>query len=166
MKISMIAAMTPDRVIGKEGGGIPWHGKLPRDQQHFRSYTEGKWMLLGRATFEEMDGWFTTQTPVVLTSDPSYRMEKGYVVTTVNDAIELARSHHAEELVVSGGASVYEVALGHAETLVLTLVEADVESSRLFPEWDSNNWRLVSERCFPADEANAFAMRFQEFRRN
>ncbi|MFV1995779.1 MAG: dihydrofolate reductase, partial [Verrucomicrobiales bacterium] len=71
MKISMIAAMDRNRVIGADRGGIPWN--LPRDRRRFRSHAAGKHLLLGRRTFEEMKGWFEDQqTPIVLTHREGY----------------------------------------------------------------------------------------------
>ena len=55
LKVTAIAAMTRDRVIGT-GQGIPWN--LPEDHAHFRAYTAGKTLLIGRTTFQEMLGWF------------------------------------------------------------------------------------------------------------
>ena len=45
MKISMIAAMGQNRVIGKDND-IPWH--LPDDFQYFKKTTEGHYVLMGR----------------------------------------------------------------------------------------------------------------------
>ncbi len=65
-------------------------------------------MLLGRTTFEEMDGWFTTQTPVVLTRDFNFDVKEGFVADSVERAVSIAREQSASELVVSGGASIYQ----------------------------------------------------------
>ena len=44
MKISMIAAMSRNRVIGKDND-IPWH--LPDDFAHFKHTTMGKPIIMG-----------------------------------------------------------------------------------------------------------------------
>ena len=44
MKISMVAAMANNRVIGK-GNQMPWH--LPADLKHFKSVTLGKPVIMG-----------------------------------------------------------------------------------------------------------------------
>ncbi|MFV1994711.1 MAG: dihydrofolate reductase, partial [Verrucomicrobiales bacterium] len=131
----MIAAMARGRVIGTGHGGIPWH--LPRDSGHFRSYTRGHHMLLGRTTFEEMSGWFTSQIPLVLTRRENYRVEGGSAAGTIEDAIAIAEAAGEDELVVSGGASIYRAALPFAHELVLTLVDADVEGSAHFPDYQA-----------------------------
>lgn len=164
MKISAIAAIARDRVIGTGDGGIPWH--LPKDSRHFRSYTQGHHMLLGRRTFEEMDGWFTTQIPIVLTTREGYRPDAGKVANSVADAIEIARAAGESELVVSGGASVYHAALPWIEELVLTFVDADISGGARFPEWESEGqWNELSRQAFPADDENAYPMTFVTLRR-
>ncbi|MEM7146353.1 MAG: dihydrofolate reductase [Verrucomicrobiota bacterium] len=166
MKVSMISAMATGRVIGTGSGGIPW--RLPRDSAHFRGYTQGKHMLLGRTTFEEMDGWFTTQVPVVLTRNAEYEVAVpgGGVALDVESAIRYADEAGAAELVVSGGASVYAAALAHADELVLTFVDAEVEGGAFFPDWEANGeWEEVSREAYGADEENEYGMSFVVLRR-
>jgi len=156
--------MTAQRVIGT-GSGIPWH--LPRDSAHFRAYTAGKAMLLGRRTYEEMIGWFTTQTPIVLTRDSGQTLEGApRLVTSVEAAIEAARGLEMEELVVSGGAQIYAAALESADSLVLTLVDAEVEGVARFPEFKgSDDWHCRASEWHAADAENAHAMEIQWWER-
>ena len=87
MRVTAIAAMALDRTIGT-GTGIPW--QLPEDQRHFRGYTAGKALLLGRTTFEEMLGWFTDHRPITLSSNPSYK----HPVATASISSATATSPH------------------------------------------------------------------------
>src|SRR6056297_752776 len=136
MLISLIAALDRNSLIGSEDGFIPWD--LPRDKEHLRSYTAGNWMLLGRTTYEEMDSWFTTQIPIVLTSQTDYDARR--VVHSVPEAISLARSNGATELVVGGGGKVFATALPHADRLVITRIDKtfEVEKPVRFPEFESS----------------------------
>ena len=164
----MIAAMTRDgRVIGKKGSEIPWN--LPRDIERFRNYTAGKTLLIGRSTFEEMDGWFekNQSVPIVLTSRLDLKLNSGHVASSVESAIEIAGKQNAAELVVCGGASVYEAALSFADELLLTLIDAKIDGDRHFPEFESpGDWTPVSAEFFPADSENEFAMTFSTLRRS
>ncbi|MCA9548085.1 MAG: dihydrofolate reductase, partial [Myxococcales bacterium] len=45
--LSLIAALGPDRVIGK-GGDLPW--RLPADLKRFKVRTWGKPVIMGRKT--------------------------------------------------------------------------------------------------------------------
>ena len=51
MKISLVAAMDVNRVIGANND-MPWH--LPADMKRFRSVTLGKPVVMGRRTYESI----------------------------------------------------------------------------------------------------------------
>lgn len=155
MLVSLIAAMTPDLVIGKKDGGIPWN--LPRDKQHFRDYTAGKWVLSGRTTYEEMLGWFQDRVPIILTRSPRYETESPAhrVAGTVSDAISLAKNNGAEELVVLGGSSVFEAAIPHARRLLITVVNKDYPGEVRFPDYREHyQWKTVHREFWKQDEEN------------
>ena len=51
MIVSIIAAMSENRVIGKDGD-LPW--KLSADLANFKQLTQGHHVLMGRVTFESI----------------------------------------------------------------------------------------------------------------
>ena len=154
MLVSLIAAMDRNRVIATEDG-IPW--ELPRDREHFRCYTRGKAMLLGRVTYLEMRGWFTTQLPIVLSSQSA--LPARHTAASVPEAIALAGQLGAPELAVAGGAQVYRAAMPHVDTMVLTLIDARCGDGKSFPEWIAGEWVERSSRGYEADADNPFAFR-------
>jgi dihydrofolate reductase len=161
MTVSLIVAMGRDLVLGAAEGGIPWD--LPRDREHFRAYTAGKWLLLGRLTYQEMDGWFGDRRPIVLSRASGWRpAPPGHrVSSSLPQAIKLAACEGAAELVVCGGASVYAAALPFADRLVLTEIEwgeGRDENSLCFPDWQRRGaWREISRETWPADAQNPHA---------
>lgn len=164
MKITMIAAMDRNRVIGGAAGGLPW--RLPRDAQHFRDYTRGKHLLLGRRTYEEMLGWFTDQTPLVLTHRRDYQPATGRAAHTVDEAVAEAFELGAGELVVCGGGATFAAALPYADELRLTRVDAEVDGGAHFPDHEADHaWETVAEERHEADAENAHAMTFLTLRR-
>jgi len=167
MNISIIAAFDENRVIGS-AAGIPWH--LPRDVQHFRDYCAGKAMLLGRRTFEEMDGWFSDQFPIVVTRQSGFRADPGGVdgygiVPSVEAGISQARSTGEPELVVAGGAQIYALALPFATELLITEVHGSFEGDTFFPEISSAIWNEVARERFEADTENSHPMSFVRYER-
>jgi len=166
MKVSLIAALDQNRLLGA-GGGIPWH--LPRDQRHFREFSAGKALLLGRKTFEEMAGWFTTQRPLVLSRDRRFSPPDpppGFCrVASVEEALETARGLGVGELVVCGGAQIYRLALPFADELVLTEVHAAFHGDAFFPEFSLEEWVEVARARFEPDALNAHAMSIARYRR-
>jgi dihydrofolate reductase len=169
MIISLIAAFAENRLLGSESGQIPWD--LPRDKTHFRSYTAGKWLLLGRKTYEEMDGWFTDHRPLVLTRSTDFQgfAPNHTAVASVPEAIDLARKNGAAELVVCGGAGTFATALPYANTLILTRVQSRIEAEKpvYFPEFESSgHWECEFTENWPADAENTFPMRFEKWQRH
>jgi len=153
----MIVAMTQDRVIGSQNGGIPW--SLPRDKAHFRSRTSGRWLLVGRTTYLEMKGWFGDRTPIVLTRSSSFKPDsKSHrVAGSVAEAIELAAKNGADELVVCGGSAVYKAVLPHADRLIVTKISFDDEviAPLYFPDFETNlEWTLRGREQWNCDKEN------------
>ncbi len=153
----MIAAASRNRVLASHGQ-IPWH--LPRDVAHFRARTAGSWLLLGRITYEQMNGWFQPgHVPVVMTRlANAFTVPGGWAVPDLPSALECAASHGVGELVVCGGGQVYAAALPWAHEIILTTVETEVSGETLFPVLPADQWRAVNQQSFPADAANAWPL--------
>jgi len=163
MEISLIAALDEDGVIGLKTGGLPW--KLPAEAAHFRAYCLGKWILLGRRTFAEMEGWFSTHTALVLTKAPEKIAPPGIAVTTVEQALAAAQAGGAAELVVAGGAEVFSLTLPVATRLLLTTVHYHSGGDVFFPRLPQAAWELTSERHHPATVNNPLPFTIRTYTR-
>ena len=144
---------------------IPW--KLPDDVAHFRSVCAGKWLLVGRQTYEEMDGWFQPdQMPLILTSACGYDPKPGRGVASVPQAMALAANADQSELVCIGGAQVFAAAFPEATRLLITHVEhafAPGKRPAYFPEVDPQVWDATSTQVHPVDEHHAWPFRIIEY---
>ncbi|HEY3176566.1 MAG TPA: dihydrofolate reductase [Candidatus Polarisedimenticolia bacterium] len=159
MRLSLIAAMARNRVIGR-AGAIPWH--LPDDLRHFKQITMGRWLIMGRRTFESIGRPLPGRTTVVVTRRPDYAPDGVIIAHSIEEALELARGE--EEVFVAGGAQIYEATLPIAERLHLTLIEAEYEGDAFFPTLDYARWRLAREEHRPA-AGNAPAHSFATYER-
>ena len=112
VELSIIVAVDQNNLIGSDLGGLPWSG-IERDKIHFRKYVEGKTILTGRKTFEEMKGWFQPHhTPYVLTQKSDYQAtDDAFVFNKIEDAISIDKQKGVDEMVVCGGAEIYRLAL-------------------------------------------------------
>lgn len=157
VRLVLIAAASRNRVLASHGQ-IPWH--LPRDVAHFRARTAGRWLLLGRITYEQMNGWFQPgHVPVVMTRlADDFTVPGGWAVPDLPSALQLAASHGVGELMVCGGGQVYASSLPWADEIILTTVETEVTGETLFPELPADQWCAVDQQSFPADAANAWPM--------
>lgn len=162
MKISMIAAMAHDRVIGKDNQ-MPWH--LPADLAHFKRVTLGKPVLMGRKTFESIGRPLPGRRNLVISRNPGYQAEGIEVVDSVEVALALLVSSAVEELMVIGGGHLYAEMLPSADRLYLTQIDLAVEGDTRFPAFDDGQWQRIDCESHPADEKNPHPYSFETWQR-
>ncbi len=135
-RISLIAAVARNGVIGREGG-MPWH--LPDELRRFKATTMGHTLVMGRRTFDGIGRVLPGRRTIVLTRDPGWQHADVEVAHSFPEAVSLAGP--ADEVFVAGGAQVYAEALPYAHRLVITEVDDEPEGDTYFPEWDRSQWR-------------------------
>jgi dihydrofolate reductase len=157
--LSIIAAMSEDRVIGRNGT-LPWH--LPADLKHFKELTLGHAIIMGRRTFESIGKPLPGRTSIVLSHKESLGVPGVLTARSIEEAVELAPGD--AEVFVIGGHEVFQSALPTADRMYITLVHTAVPDGDVhFPPFDEADWTLVDERHVPADEKNAHAMTFRMY---
>lgn len=77
----------------------------------------------------------------------------------------LAECTDAEEVMVMGGASLYEQFLPRADKLYLTKVDAELAGDTWFPEWQLAQWTELQREDHHADEKNEFDYSFIVYER-
>jgi len=155
MIISLIAAMSENRVIGRNNQ-LPW--RLPADLKHFKALTIGKPIVMGRKTWESLGRPLPGRANIVITRNIGYQAEGCVVVHSVDQALEVATG--SDEVMVIGGANLYQQLLDRADRLYLTLVKAHVEGDAWFPEFDSAMWHEVDRELHSCDDKNEFNYEF------
>ena len=134
MKVSLVAAVARDGVIGRDNT-IPW--RIPEDAQRFRALTIGHPVVMGRRTWDSLPVRFRPlpgRRNVVVTRNRAWHPDGAERAGSLADA--LRRLGTAEQVFVIGGAELYAQALPMADELLLTEVEAEVEGDVFFPIWD------------------------------
>lgn len=130
----LIAGVARNGVIGKDGG-LPWH--LPEDLRHFKRHTLGWPVIMGRRTWESLPAVFRPlpgRRNLVVTRQADWRAEGAEPAPSLEAALE--RLEGSERAFVIGGAQLYAEALPHADELLLTEIDADMEGDAVFPPWD------------------------------
>ena len=156
MVVSMIAAMDKNRLIGN-GPDIPW--QMPVDQRHFRDMTIGKPVVMGRKTFETLKRPLGKRRNIVLTRNTAYEVPKGCIVAhSVEEVLKLCEG--TEELMICGGAPIYEAFLPHANRLYLTQIHATFKGDVYFPAFDMEAWEEVKRIDGEPDEKNPYPYSF------
>ena len=155
MTISFVVAYDRKRAIGKDNR-LPW--RLPDDMRHVRDVTMGKPLIMGRRTWDSIGRPLPGRTSIVLTRDPEFRCEGCLIARTPAEALKLA--HAAPEIIVFGGARVFEEFLPRADRIYLTEVETEADADTYFPVLDATEWREVERTRHPADERHVHAFSF------
>ncbi|MCA1780414.1 MAG: dihydrofolate reductase, partial [Xanthomonadaceae bacterium] len=113
--VTLVAAMTRGRVIGREGV-MPWH--LPADLRHFRALTMGHPVIMGRRTFESIGRALPGRTNVVVSRTRKQWPAEVRAVESLEAA--LAGAADSGPPMVIGGGQVYQLALPLAQRMELT----------------------------------------------
>ena len=143
---------------------MPWD--LPADRAQFREKTRGRWLLLGRRTYDEMTGWFRPgHVPLVLSRDASLDVPGGRVVPSVHEALQLAGQAGEQELMCCGGAQVYALAMPQAHSLVITHVRQGLGGGLPFPIISPREWEPVLRQAHKTDPEHAFAFEVVTYQR-
>lgn len=162
MIISLIWAMTDTHVIGIENR-LPW--KLPADMKWFRLHTLGKPVIMGRSTFESFGSKpLPDRHNIVVTSQPDYAATGATVASSLEQALQLAGD--VDEVMIIGGASIYQQMLPRADRLYMTVVHEDIPGDAWFPEFDLKDWQVIEQHDCRADEKNPHDYSFYILQRN
>lgn len=160
--ISLIAAMTPTGVIGRDNQ-LPWH--LPTDLQHFKCNTLHKPIVMGRVTYESIGKPLPQRENIVLTRQTDFVLPKGVQRLTSIEAVLALRNHYPEVMVI-GGATLYQQFLPYVQRLYLTTVYADdILGDTFFPSINYAEWQEINVVDHPADMRHAYAYRFSLWER-
>ena len=123
----------------------------------------GHHLIVGRKTWEEVGRPLPGRIMVVVTRNRDYRPAGVRVVHSVEEALWVGRGD--DEIFVAGGGEIYRQALSHADRMYVTRIHADVDGDTLFPEIDDDQWTLVEQQDFEADERNEYPFSFIVYER-
>ncbi len=161
MQLSLIAAMSTNRVIGRQNN-LPWH--LPADLKHFKTLTLNKPILMGRKTFDSLGNPLPNRQNVVITRQTDWQ----HPGTTVLHSLQETNTEfaHWTDVMVIGGGELFQQALPMAQRIYLTIIHMETDGDAFFPELDPWVWQEISREPHQADKKNAYDYTFLCFERS
>jgi len=69
-------------------------------------------------------------------------------------------SQYEEEVMVIGGANLFEQLLHDVSRLYITHIEGEFKGETYFPHYDENDWLEISCESHQSDEKNKYAYHF------
>lgn len=186
--ISIIAAVAKNNVIGKNGE-MPWH--LPADLRHFHKVTKGKYIVMGRKTYESLANMLKSRglnrqtlksgrTSIILSRNPDFEPpKKALHFESIDEVLKFAENgsnytqkvtecpnkETEKDLFIIGGGKIYEQFMTHADKLYITRIYDSPKGDTFFPEIDGRTWELVSEEYHESLAPNLPAYSFEVYER-
>lgn len=131
LKLTAIVAMTPERIIGKDGD-LPWH--LPEDLKLFKRHTTGHPIVMGRKTWDSIGKPLPNRQNIVLTRDTSWSAEGAERIHSPEEVsnLELIDS----EVFIIGGAQIYTLFMPQLDEILVSHVYENHSGDTHFPEFE------------------------------
>ena len=164
--ISHVVAMSNNWVIGVNND-LPW--SLKDDLAHFKKYTTGKIMIVGRKTYESIGRPLPNRVNYVISSTLK-DIEGVSIFTSLEDAIEAAKIYNldqdiANEIAIIGGGYLFRDSIHSFNKLVLTRVDCSIDGDVYYPEIDFNNWELISSNKFLKNRDNQYDFTVETYKK-
>ena len=150
MKITLVAAIASNNVIGKENS-LPWN--IPEDLKRFKQMTSGHTILMGRKTFDSIGRPLPNRQNIVMTKDENFEQEGIKVINDFDEALELIKESN-EDVFVIGGSKIYELFEPVSNSLAITRILKDFEGDAFFPDINWDLWQIEKEENFFDEKSN------------
>ncbi|MCC5014728.1 MULTISPECIES: dihydrofolate reductase [Legionella] len=157
--ISLVAAVDENRGLGKDNH-LLCH--LPADLKHFKTLTMGKPIIMGRNTYDSIGKPLAGRLNIIL-SRRNLSLEGVEIVDSLTKALALVKN--APEVMIIGGATVYEQALGLASQVYLTVIHHQFDADVFFPAISKADWQCKEAVFQQHDEKNKYDMTFYRYER-
>ena len=191
--ISIIAAIGNNRELGNNNR-LPWK-RMGADMDFFHSFIQNKIVIMGAQSYFSLPIELEWGVMIVISrtrTESKYNRTK--IVPSVEQALQLAQQEAEQiqcqcakcsqcndpecacgdpicqcankQIVVAGGASIYEQFLPKADKMYLTLIHENFPNAdRFFPEWKKTEWKQTNRTDHPADQNNPHNYSFVEMTR-
>jgi dihydrofolate reductase len=122
----------------------------------------GKPIIMGRKTFESIGKPLPGRLNIVLSSAPKTQVGVEWVESLPQ---ALALAGEAPEVMIIGGATLFQQSLVLAGRIYLTLIHGRFAADVFFPQLQPEEWHCSAMQEYPRDEKNAYDLSFYQYDR-
>lgn len=133
--ITIIAAVGKNYELGKNNKLI-WH--LPEDLKFFKEQTINKPIVMGKNTLDSLPKLLPNRLHLVLTHQNIEENEQLKVFHTKEKLLEYI--NNLEEVMIIGGAKIYEEFIEYATKIILTEIDQEYDADVYFPKFNKDEW--------------------------
>ena len=155
--ISIIAAIGRNRELG-QGNQLIWH--IKEDLKNFKDLTMGKYIVMGKNTYESLPRHLEGRKYVVLSSSLD-NIDNGILFKDFDKLLEFVNNLD-EEVMIIGGARVYRLFLPYATKLYLTEIDSEEKADVYFPKFNKDNY---TRNVVSSNEVNGLKYSFVIYER-
>ena len=152
---SLVVAVSDNGVIGVRNA-LPW--RLPSELKRFKQLTMKRPIIMGRRTYESIGRALPGRANIVVTEGQVIDNPDVHTVNSVEEALalaeRLARSRRASEIMIIGGAQIFEQTRPLADRVYLTKVHLEVEGDTFWKELNPARWEEVESHLHPAADGD------------
>jgi dihydrofolate reductase len=157
--LTIIVAASENNAIGRNNKLI-WD--LPDDLQRFKSLTSGHYIIMGRKTFDTFPSLLPNRTHIVISNTKNLEVpDEVIVVNNILDAIEICKNDLNPYII--GGGQIYKLGINLVNKIELTRVHSSFEGDAFFPEFNLNDWNLVSKTFHDMDEKHDYSFTYETY---
>ena len=141
--MNLIVCTDKNWAIGKDGH-LLCH--LKEDMKFFKKNTLNKVVVMGRSTLESLPKGqpLKDRTNIVLTRQPDFCKEGAIVVHDMEELMEELNNYDTNNVMIIGGASVYNEMMDMCDRLLVTKVYKEFEADTFIRNIDENpNFKVV-----------------------
>lgn len=155
--VSLIVAHAKQNVIGFKNK-MPWH--LPNDLKHVKKLTTGNTIVMGRKTYDSLGRALPNRTNVVLSRNKELSYPDATVIHSVDEIKNLPG-----KVFIFGGANIYRETKDLVNEMFITSIEEVFAGDTYFPDYDLENWDVVSREKGNVDENNIYPHEYLHLKR-
>ena len=148
MNISIIVAMSKNRVIGRDND-MPWH--LSNDLKNFKKITMGKMVVMGRLTYQSIGRPLPNRQNIVLSRN--FVDTNVLIVNNLQEVLNFSKDE--DEVFIIGGEDIYRQTINKANKIYLTTIDEEIAGDKYFPDIDLSSWDKISSENYIKDENNS-----------
>lgn len=152
VRCALVVAVSANGVIGVRNA-LPW--RLPSELRRFKRLTMKRPVIMGRRTHESIGRALPGRDNIVVTEGAVIDNPDVHTVNSVEEALalaeRLARSRRVSEIMIIGGAQIFEQTRPLADRIYMTKVHKEVEGDTFWPDLDPARWREVKSRRHKAE---------------
>jgi len=152
---SLVVAVSDNGVIGVRNA-LPW--RLPSELNRFKRLTMKRPIIMGRRTYESIGRALPGRDNIVVTEGQVIDNPDVHTVNSVEEALalaeRLARSRRVSEIMIIGGAQIFEQTRPLSDRVYLTRGHKEVEGDTFWTDLDPARWQEVKRRRHKAAEGD------------